>query len=34
MSLHKEIRFVGEICAHLAAHGWIALYRDLADRRR
>ena len=23
MSLHKEIRFEDEICAHLAAHGWI-----------
>lgn len=22
MSLHKELRFEDDICAHLAAHGW------------
>ena len=36
MSIHKEIRFEDEICAHLAEHGWLyepssaALY----DRKR
>ncbi|MBI0533842.1 type I restriction endonuclease subunit R [Sphingomonas sp. TX0522] len=36
MSIHKEVRFENEICAHLAEHGWLyepgsaALY----DRRR
>ena len=23
MSLHKEISFEDELCAHLAAHGWL-----------
>ena len=23
MSIHKEISFEDEICAHLAAHGWL-----------
>jgi type I restriction enzyme R subunit len=23
MSLHKGIRFENDICAHLAAHGWL-----------
>ena len=36
MSLHKEIEFENEICAHLGASGW--LYEDVAasayDRRR
>ncbi len=36
MSLHKEISFETEICAHLAAHGWIHAEGDAAgcDRAR
>ncbi|MFE8604832.1 type I restriction endonuclease subunit R [Archangium violaceum] len=31
MSLHKEISFESEICAHLAAHGWLYYKGDAAD---
>ena len=36
MSLHKEIHFETEICAHLAAHGWLYADGDAAayDRAR
>jgi type I restriction enzyme, R subunit len=36
MSLHKEISFESEICAHLAAHGWFHAEGDAAlyDRPR
>jgi type I restriction enzyme R subunit len=36
MNLHKEISFEGEICGHLAAHGWIQAEGDAAlyDRSR
>jgi len=36
MSLHKEISFENEICAHLAAHGWLYADGDAAgyDRAR
>ncbi|NNC15010.1 type I restriction endonuclease subunit R [Corallococcus exiguus] len=34
MSLHKEISFESEICAHLAAHGWLHEDRDAADYDR
>ena len=36
MSLHKEISFETEICAHLAAHGWLHAEGDAAgyDRAR
>jgi len=36
MSLHKEISFETEICAHLAAHGWLYAEGDAAgyDRAR
>lgn len=36
MSLHKEISFETEICAHLAAHGWLYAAGDAAgyDRAR
>ncbi len=36
MSIHKEISFEGEICAHLAAHGWLHAEGDAAlyDRAR
>ena len=36
MSLHKEISFENEICAHLAAHGWLCADGDAAhyDRTR
>lgn len=36
MSLHKEIAFETEICAHLAAHGWLHAEGDAAhyDRAR
>ena len=36
MSIHKEIRFEQEICAHLAAHGWLHADGDAAkyDVRR
>ncbi|WP_434301202.1 type I restriction endonuclease subunit R [Corallococcus exiguus] len=34
MSLHKEIRFESEICAHLASHGWLHTDRDAADYDR
>jgi len=27
-SLHKEIQFENDICAHLAAHGWEALTKN------
>ena len=32
MSLHKEIEFENDICAHLAAHGW--LYAEIVTRGR
>ncbi len=36
MSIHKEISFEAEICAHLAAHGWLHAEGDAAhyDRAR
>ncbi|MCA0374894.1 MAG: DEAD/DEAH box helicase family protein [Gemmatimonadetes bacterium] len=36
MTLHREIRFEEEICAHLAAHGWLYAAGDTAgyDRGR
>ncbi|MBZ4377506.1 type I restriction endonuclease [Corallococcus sp. AS-1-6] len=34
MSLHKEISFESEICAHLAAHGWHHTDGDAADYDR
>ncbi|SDG67290.1 type I restriction endonuclease subunit R [Roseospirillum parvum] len=36
MSLHKEIEFENDICAHLAAHGWLYDPADAAahDRKR
>lgn len=36
MSLHKEIQFENDICAHLAAHGWLYAEGDAAgyDRAR
>ncbi|HWE20726.1 MAG TPA: hypothetical protein VG758_26705 [Hyphomicrobiaceae bacterium] len=36
MSLHKEISFETEICAHLATHGWLYAEGDAAlyDRAR
>ncbi len=36
MSIHKEISFEVEICAHLAAHGWLHAEGDAAlyDRAR
>ncbi len=36
MSLHKEIAFENDICAHLAAHGWLYDPHDAAryDRQR
>lgn len=36
MSLHKEIQFENDICAHLAAHGWLYAAGDAAsyDRAR
>ena len=36
MSLHKEIEFENDICAHLAAHGWLYAESDYAqyDRAR
>ncbi|MDD5383813.1 MAG: type I restriction endonuclease [Gallionella sp.] len=36
MSLHKEIEFENDICAHLAAHGWLYAENDHAayDRAR
>ena len=36
MSLHKEISFESEICAHLGAHGWLYCEGDAAsyDRAR
>src|SRR5262245_37917068 len=36
MSLHKEISFEDEICAHLAAHGWLYAEDDASryDRAR
>lgn len=36
MSLHKEISFESEICAHLASHGWLHAEGDAAtyDRSR
>jgi type I restriction enzyme R subunit len=36
MSLHTEIHFEDDICAHLAAHGWLHDARDAAryDRAR
>jgi len=36
MSVHKEIAFESEICAHLAAHGWLHAEGDAAhyDRAR
>jgi type I restriction enzyme R subunit len=36
MSLHKEISFETDICAHLAAHGWLYVEGDAAhyDRTR
>ena len=36
MSLHKEINLEAEICAHLAAHGWLYAEGDAAncDRAR
>ncbi|MDF9834402.1 hypothetical protein M2103_002652 [Ereboglobus sp. PH5-5] len=36
MSLHKEISFENEICAHLAAHDWLYAEGDAAryDRAR
>ena len=30
MSLHKEISFEDEICAHLARHGWLYASEDAA----
>ena len=30
MSLHKEIEFENDICAHLAAHGWLYAEGDHA----
>jgi type I restriction enzyme R subunit len=34
MSLHKEISFETEICAHLAAHGWLYAEGDAASYDR
>lgn len=34
MSLHQEINFEGEICEHLAAHGWLYADKDSADYDR
>ena len=36
MSLHKEIEFENDICAHLAAHGWLYAENDFSsyDRAR
>ncbi|MFP2895996.1 type I restriction endonuclease subunit R [Corallococcus sp. 4LFB] len=34
MSLHKEISFESEICAHLASHGWLYSDKDAADYDR
>ena len=36
MNLHREINFEAEICAHLAAHGWLHADGDAAqyDRAR
>ncbi|NOK17305.1 type I restriction endonuclease subunit R [Corallococcus carmarthensis] len=34
MSLHKEISFEAEICAHLAAHGWLHTDKDAATYDR
>lgn len=34
MSLHKEIRFVDEICEHLGNHGWLYVPGDAQDYDR
>ena len=34
MTLHKEIEFEKDICAHLAAHGWLYVEGDAADYDR
>ncbi len=34
MSLHKEVSFEQEICAHLAAHGWLYAEGDAAEYDR
>ena len=34
MSLHKEIKFEDDICAHLAAHGWLYAADDAKDYDR
>ena len=36
MSLHKEIEFENDLCAHLAAHGWLYADGDFSayDRAR
>lgn len=36
MSLHKEVEFENDICAHLAAHGWLDAEGDATayDRAR
>ncbi|WP_091793165.1 type I restriction endonuclease [Burkholderia sp. WP9] len=34
MSLHQEVHFEGEICAHLAAHGWLYAEGDAAQYDR
>ncbi|GMU04828.1 type I restriction endonuclease subunit R [Corallococcus caeni] len=34
MSLHKELSFESEICAHLASHGWLHADKDAADYDR
>lgn len=34
MSLHKEIAFESEICAHLADHGWLYAEGDAAHYDR
>ncbi len=34
MSLHKEIEFENDICAHLAAHGWLYADGDFANYDR
>lgn len=34
MSLHKEIEFENDICAHLAAHGWLYAEKDASNYDR
>ena len=33
MTLHKEIEFESDICAHLAAHGWLYAEQETGQLR-